>query len=268
MSPEIKSASKPVSIPDFLEELARVSGETILPFFRSRIGVSDKAGKGMFDPVTEADRAAELVIRQRIQAKFPDHGILGEEFADVLPGAEYRWVVDPIDGTRAFICGLPVWGTLIGLTRNGVPTNGILHQPYTRELFMGDSNSATLKGPMGKRTLAVRPCESLADAFLMTTAPHLFKGEDGERYFPIERSVRMVRYGADCYAYAMLASGQIDLVIETGLQIFDIVPLVPIIEGAGGVITDWDGNPVRSGGNVVAAGDRRMHAAALHQLRT
>jgi histidinol phosphatase-like enzyme (inositol monophosphatase family) len=259
---------KPVSIPDFMEELAFASGEAILPFFRSRIGVSDKAGKGHFDPVTEADRAAELVIRQRIMAKFPEHGIIGEEFDDVKPDAEFRWVIDPIDGTRAFICGLPVWGTLIGLTRNGVPTNGLLHQPYTRELFIGDGKSALLRNTSGKRTLAVRNCEALSDAFMMTTTPHLFKGSEGERYFQIERAVRMTRYGADCYAYAMLAAGQIDLVVECGLKIYDIVPLVPIIEGAGGIVTDWDGNPVRSGGNVVAAGDRRMHAAALHHLRS
>ncbi len=259
--------TKPVSIPDFLDELARLSGEAILPFFRSQTHVSDKRSEGAFDPVTEADRAAELVIRNRIRAMFPSHGIHGEEFDDHNTGAEFVWVIDPIDGTRAFICGLPVWGTLIGLTRNGVPAYGLMNQPYTRERFSGDGKSALLRGPMGERKLQTRACEGLSDAYLMTTSPHLFPGEAGERYRKVESGVKLARYGADCYAYAMLASGQVDLVIETGLKAVDIVPLVPIIEGAGGIITTWDGGPVRDGGSVIAAGDKRVHAAALHILR-
>jgi histidinol phosphatase-like enzyme (inositol monophosphatase family) len=259
---------KPVSIPDFLDELARVSGEAILPFFRASSAVSNKMGEGAFDPVTEADRAAELVIRDRIRSAFPDHGILGEEFPDHNPDAEFVWIIDPIDGTRAFICGLPVWGTLIGLTRNGVPVYGIMNQPYTRERFSGDGRSAMLRGPLGDRVLTTRSCEALSDAYLMTTSPHLFIGETKARYHKIESSVRMARYGADCYAYAMLAAGQIDLVVEYGLKPFDILPLIPIIEGAGGIVTDWEGGPVHAGGSVLAAGNKRIHAAALHMLRS
>jgi histidinol phosphatase-like enzyme (inositol monophosphatase family) len=259
---------KPVSIPDFLDELAALSGEAILPFFRSHHGVLDKHGRGHFDPVTEADRAAELVIRNRIRERFPTHGIHGEEFDDHNAGAEFVWVVDPIDGTRAFICGLPVWGTLIGLTRNGAPTHGLMNQPFTGERFSGDGKTASVKIGPNRKTLVVRDCEALSDAYLMTTSPHLFAGEDAERYRAVESAVKMARYGADCYAYCMLAAGQIDLVIETGLKAVDIVPLVPIIEGAGGIITTWDGAPVRDGGSVIAAGDQRIHAAALHLLRS
>jgi histidinol phosphatase-like enzyme (inositol monophosphatase family) len=222
----------------------------------------------VFDPVTEADRAAELVIRDRIRAVFPEHGIHGEEFDDHNAGAEFVWVIDPIDGTRAFICGLPVWGTLIGLTRNGVPAYGLMNQPFTRERFFGDGKSAQFRSPFGDRALQTRPCEALADAYLMTTSPHLFSGESKLRYETIERSVKLARYGADCYAYAMLAAGQVDLVIETGLKAVDIVPLIPIIEGAGGIITTWEGGPVRDGGSVIASGDKRVHAAALHVLRS
>jgi histidinol phosphatase-like enzyme (inositol monophosphatase family) len=259
--------SKPVSIPDFLDDLAFLSGNAILPFFRTQNRVSDKRSEGSFDPVTEADRAAELVIRNAIRATFPEHGIHGEEFDDHNAEAEFVWVIDPIDGTRAFICGLPVWGTLIGLTRRGVPAYGLMNQPYTRERFVGDGKTARLFGPTGERRLQTRSCEALSDAYLMTTTPYLFKEESKDRYLAVENQVKLARYGADCYAYAMLAAGQIDLVIETGLKTVDIVPLVPIIEGAGGIITTWEGGPVREGGSVIAAGDKRVHAAALHHLR-
>ncbi len=259
--------SKPVSIPDFLDDLARLSGEAILPFFRAQTHVSDKRSEGAFDPVTEADRAAELLIRNRIRSAFPDHGIHGEEFDDHNTDAEYVWVIDPIDGTRAFICGLPTWGTLIGLTRNGMPAYGVMNQPFTRERFTGDGRSAHWHGQFGQRSLRTRPCERLSDAYLMTTSPHLFAGDAAARYNAIENSVKLARYGADCYAYAMLAAGHVDLVIETGLKAVDIMPLIPIIEGAGGIVTTWDGAPVRDGGAVIAAGDKRIHAAALHVLR-
>lgn len=250
-----------------MHDLARVSGEAILPFFRAGMNVADKLTDGSFDPVTEADRAAELVIRDRIMRQFPEHGIHGEEFEDLRPDAEFCWIIDPIDGTRAFICGLPLWGTLIGLTRNTHPTYGLMNQPYTRELFFGDGRSAKLVTPAGERQLSVRPCENLSQAYLMTTTPGLFRSETEMRYFEVEKHVKLARYGADCYAYAMLAAGQIDLVIECGLKAVDIMPLVPIIEGAGGIITTWEGAPVRGGGNVIAAGDQRIHAEALHKLR-
>jgi histidinol phosphatase-like enzyme (inositol monophosphatase family) len=258
----------PVDLTAFIESLARQSGEAILPFFRTTLSVQDKAraSGAVFDPVTEADRAAETVIRRRILEMFPSHGILGEEFDNERLDAEHVWVIDPIDGTRAFLCGLPVWGTLIGLMRHNRPVLGVMHQPYTGEMFMGDGGSARVTGPRGTRELHVRACDSLTEATLMTTDPRLFKGAERVAYDAIEGAVRLTRYGTDCYAYAMLAAGQVDLVIETGLQPYDIVALIPIIEGAGGVVTTWDGRPARDGGRIVAAGSPALHALALAHL--
>ena len=177
------------------------------------------------------------------------------------------WVLDPIDGTRAFICGLPTWGTLIGLTRNGTAVRGLMHQPYLGERFLGDGRTATVRTAKAERRLRTRRIEHLSDAILATTDPRLFaEGEERERFRAVEDSVRMSRYGADCYAYCMLAAGQIDLVVEAGLQPYDIVALIPIVEGAGGVVTAWDGGPATGGGRIVAAGDRRLHEAALALL--
>lgn len=261
---------RPVELSAFMEQLAILSGQAILPFFRTQLSVIDKgagsAEAGRFDPVTEADRAAETVIRRHIRAAFPAHGVLGEEFETENGDAEYLWVVDPIDGTRAFICGLPVWGTLIGLMRNGDPVMGVMHQPYTGELFFGDGRHAQLKGPRGPRDLRARRCDRLADAHLMTTDPRLFVAEDRNAYGRIEDAVKLTRYGTDCYAYAMLASGLVDLVIETGLKAYDIVALIPIIEGAGGIVTTWEGESARNGGRIIAAASKALHAEALRLL--
>lgn len=258
---------RPIDLIEFLDHLALMSGEAILPFFRSHLAVSDKAGKGAFDPVTEADRAAELIIRREINRQFPEHGILGEEFGADGQDAEFVWVVDPIDGTRSFICGLPVWGTLIGLKRNNAAVLGMMHQPYTRERFFGDGARAWLKGPSGERKLTARTTTDLAEATLMTTTPALFTGAKRAAYDRVEQGVKLARYGTDCYAYAMLASGHVDLVIETGLQPYDIVALIPIIEGAGGVITTWDGRPAVDGGDIIAAANHQLHEKAMKLLR-
>lgn len=256
---------RPVDLSAFIERLAQLSGEAILPFFRTHLSIVDKGG-GKFDPVTEADRAAETVIRHHIREAFPGHGVLGEEFEATQPDAEYLWVIDPIDGTRSFICGLPVWGTLIGLMRGGDPVMGVMNQPYTGEMFIGDCGQAHLKSRRGTRELHASQCISLANAHLMTTDPRLFEGEDAEAYGRIEAEVKLARYGVDCYAYAMLASGQVDLVIETGLKPYDIVALIPIIEGAGGTITTWEGKSAKDGGRIVAAATEALHQAALEQL--
>lgn len=259
---------RPVDLVAFIEKLALSSGEAILPFFRTGLSVTDKGREtGAFDPVTEADRAAETVIRRMIRNTFPGHGIVGEEFEDFQAEAEHVWVVDPIDGTRAFLCGLPVWGTLIGLMKNGEPVMGVMNQPYTGELFVGGVGKAHLKGPRGLRELTTRACHALKDATLMTTDPRLFAGEEIEAFRRVEQSVRLSRYGTDCYAYAMLASGQVDLVIESGLKPYDIVALIPIIEGAGGVITTWEGESARSGGQIIAAANPILHEAALARLK-
>lgn len=250
----------------FVDELAVSSGQAILPFFRTAIATEDKSRGGVFDPVTEADRASEATMRQLIRRSFPTHGIVGEEFGTENADAEYVWVLDPIDGTRAFIAGLPTWGTLIGLTRNGTPAFGMMHQPFTGERFFGDCGSATYRGPGGERKLRTRRCPSLDEAVLSTTSPKLFAGEELRAYDRVESIAKLTRYGCDCYAYCMLAAGHIDLVVESGLKPYDIVALIPIIEGAGGIVTSWDGGSAANGGRIVAAGDRRVHAAAVELL--
>lgn len=258
---------RPVDLVAFIEKLAASSGEAILPFFRTGLSVTDKSREGgTFDPVTEADRAAETVIRRMIRDTFPAHGIVGEEFDDFQAEAEHVWVVDPIDGTRAFLCGLPVWGTLIGLMKNGEPVLGVMNQPYTGELFVGGVGKAHLKGPRGLRELTTRSCHTLSDATLMTTDPRLFSATESEAFRRVEQAVRLSRYGTDCYAYAMLAAGQVDLVIESGLKPYDIVALIPIIEGAGGVISTWSGESARNGGQIIAAANPILHQAALALL--
>ncbi|MGL4727422.1 MAG: histidinol-phosphatase [Bosea sp. (in: a-proteobacteria)] len=256
--------------PAFVDRLADAAAKAVLPFFRSRIGLENKLGPGGFDPVTEADKAAEVVMRRLIAEQFPSHGIIGEEFGNEREDAEYQWVLDPIDGTRAFISGLPVWGTLIGLTRNGTAAYGMMSQPYIGERFYGDGGSAHFRGPGhekgNEKRLMTRHCENLADATVMTTSPALFSEAERKRYDAVEREARLARYGCDCYAYAMLAAGHVDAVIESGLKPYDIVALIPIIEGAGGVITTWSGAPATSGGQIVASGDARLHAKLLAML--
>jgi myo-inositol-1(or 4)-monophosphatase len=250
----------------FVDRLATVSGEAILPFFRTSLGVENKGGPATFDPVTAADRAAETTMRSLIRQSFPDHGIVGEEFGNERTDAEYVWVLDPIDGTKSFICGLPAWGTLIALTRAGEPVYGMMHQPFTRERFTGDSNAARYRGPAGDRALRARRCAALNEAIVTTTSPLLMKEPDREAFGKVEQAARLSRYGGDCYAYCMLAAGHIDLVIETELKPYDILPLVPIITGAGGIVTTWDGGSPKSAGRIVAAGDKRVHEAALKIL--
>jgi myo-inositol-1(or 4)-monophosphatase len=258
----------------FVERLAQVSGEVILPFFRSAIRAEDKSPGGVFDPVTEADRGAETAMRRLIGQTFPAHGVIGEEYGRDHPEAEYVWVLDPIDGTKSFVSGLPTWGTLIGLMHRGQPVYGMMAQPFTRERFYGDGKRASVRtlapshgeGPPSEwatRTLHTRACSSLSEATLATTSPLLIRDDtDRKAYARVEAQVRLTRYGGDCYAYCALAAGFIDLVIETNLKPHDIVALVPIIEGAGGVVTTWDGDNAAHGGRIIAAGDRAVYEEA------
>lgn len=250
----------------FVDELASVSGETILPFFRTALSIEDKGRGGGFDPVTAADHAAETAMRALIRRTFPDHGIIGEEFGKERADAEYVWVLDPIDGTKSFISGMPAWGTLIALLRSGEPVYGMMNQPFTRERFSGDGGRAHYRGQNGERDLRVRACADLASAVLFTTSPLLMNARDREMFARVEQAVRLSRYGGDCYAYCMLAAGHVDLVIETELKPYDVLPLVPIIIGAGGIITSWEGGAPHAGGRIIAAGDRRVHAAAVEIL--
>jgi len=254
-----------IDFTSFVDKLAAVSGETIMPFFRSALTVENKKAGG-FDPVTAADRAAEEAMRSLIRKAFPEHGILGEEYGSERSDAEYVWVLDPIDGTKSFISGMVAWGTLIGLMRFGEPVYGMMHQPFTRERFSGDSGAALYRGPTGNRSLNVRACTGLDDALLFTTSPLLMQEADRARFRKVEDKVKLSRYGGDCYAYCMLAAGQIDLIIETELKPHDVVPLIPIILGAGGIITTWENGPAQAGGRVVVAGDKRVHQAALDIL--
>ena len=251
----------------FVNELATVSGETILPFFRTALSIEDKGRGGSFDPVTAADHAAETVMRALIRRTFPDHGIVGEEYGQERADAEYVWVLDPIDGTKSFISGMPAWGTLIGLLRSGEPVFGMMSQPFTRERFSGGGGAARYRGPAGERDLRVRPCSRLSEAILFTTSPRLMNDADRKSFGRVEDAVRLSRYGGDCYAYCMLAAGHVDLVIETELKPYDVLPLVPIIIGAGGMITSWEGGAPHAGGRVIAAGDKRMHKAAIELLK-
>ena len=252
----------------FIGRLATVSGETILPFFRTSLLVDNKSASHDFDPVTEADRAAEAVMRRIIKYHFPQHGIVGEEFGNEHEDAEYVWVLDPIDGTKSFIAGFPIWGTLIALLHKGTPVFGMMHQPYIGERFSGDSGSAHYHGPSGERRLAVRRCASLAEATSYTTSPLLMNAADRAAFARIEQAVRLMRYGGDCYSYCMLAAGHLDLVVETELKSYDIAALIPIITGAGGIVTTWEGRPAQGGGRIIAAGDLRVHEAALKLLNS
>lgn len=250
----------------FVDELAAISGETIRPFFRTALSIEDKGLPGTFDPVTAADQAAENAMRALIRQTFPHHGIVGEEFGAERADAEYVWVLDPIDGTKSFISGMPAWGTLIALTRFGEPVFGMMNQPFIGERFSGDGGAARYRGPAGTRDLRVRTCGQLSDAVLFTTSPRLMTSADCAAFGRVEEAVRLSRYGGDCYAYCMLAAGHVDLVIETELKSYDVIPLVPIIAGAGGVVTTWENGPPHAGGRIVAAGDRRVHRAALELL--
>lgn len=251
----------------FVDKLATASGETILPFFRTALAVENKLARG-FDPVTAADRAAEDAMRNLIRQTFPEHGILGEEYGSEQTDAEYIWVLDPIDGTKSFISGMVAWGTLIGLMRFGEPVYGMMHQPFTRERFTGDSGAAHYRGPAGERDLHVRRCEALSDAVLFTTSPLLMSAADRAKFVKVENKAKLSRYGGDCYAYCMLAAGQLDIVIDTEMKPYDIVALIPIILGAGGIVTTWENGPPQAGGRIIAAGDARTHAAALELLKS
>ncbi len=256
------------ALPDraFLRQLAALAAAETLPRFRTAVGVDNKLAQG-FDPVTEADRAAERVIRAAIRARFADHGIVGEEYGAELADAEHVWIIDPIDGTRAFVSGVPVWGTLVGLTTQGRATHGMMAQPFTGELFVADEGGAYLEHGGKETPLVTRKGVGLGEAVMFTTTPALFTGARREAYESVERTVRLARYGCDCYAYALLSAGHVDLVVETGLQSYDIAGLIPLIEKAGGVVTTWAGARAEGGGDIVAAGSPEIHAAAIAMLR-
>lgn len=256
----------------FAGRLADAARRESLPRFRTISAVDDKAGPGDFDPVTEADRAAESAIRALIEAKYPSHGILGEEHGVKPADGPWEWTLDPIDGTRAFISGIPMWTTLIALSFEGRPIIGVIDQPYLNERFVGRSGAgqlarASFERGATRQPLKVRACPELTRATISTTDPFIFNGSEMGGFEQVRRTARLARYGCDAYAYAMVAAGQMDMVIEASLQPYDVRALVPVIEGAGGLFTNWRGEPAWDGGQVVAAGDPAAHAEALIALK-
>jgi inositol-phosphate phosphatase / L-galactose 1-phosphate phosphatase / histidinol-phosphatase len=243
-------------------DLADAAGEAIRPYFRRPIAVDDKPD---LSPVTAADRAAERAMRDLIAKRFPDHGIIGEEFGPEREEAEFVWVLDPIDGTKSFISGVPLFGTLIALAHHGRPILGIIDQPISRERWIGASGRPTT---LNGTPIRCRPCASLAVATVFSTSPDMFKGEDAASFARLSAAAKLVRFGADCYAYGIVAHGFIDLVVEASLKPYDFSAMGPIVEGAGGIASDWRGAPLSlaSDGRVLVAGDRRAHQQALALL--
>jgi histidinol phosphatase-like enzyme (inositol monophosphatase family) len=254
----------------FLLDLNRASAAVILPLFRGDHGIENKSAEGRaYDPVTLADKGAEAEIRRLIAARYPGHGVIGEEMGEDRPDAEFVWVLDPVDGTRAFVAGLPVWTTLIALRFQGRPVLGSIGQPYVREVFIGSAGGARLVTPDRERPLQVRTGLKLTDAIIATTDPEAcFNGAELGAWRMLRAASRLARLGCDAYAYAMVAAGTLDLVVEAGLQSWDVEAAVPLIEGAGGLVTDWTGAPIgRDGGQMAIAGDPAVLAEALVALK-
>jgi len=248
----------------FAGTLADAAAKVTLPHFRSGLSVDNKRGQFTFDPVTAADRDAETAIRELISQNYPTHGIYGEEYGRVIGTSDNYWVIDPIDGTRSFIAGVPLWGTLIALNDGTKPVIGVMDQPYTGERFIGHPGGSELASRQGRIKLKTSTCTTLQDALFANTDPAMFQ-KDVERaaFDEISAKVKLRRFSGDCYFYALLAAGTIDLIVESSLQPYDIQAMIPIIENAGGIVTDWAGSDPQMGGNVVAAATPELHQAAL-----
>lgn len=252
---------------DVAEEMADAARAAILPFFRQfNLETDNKLDEG-FDPVTVADRNAEKAMRAVLARHRPDDGIFGEEFGQIQGSTGRTWVLDPIDGTRGFISGTPTWGVLIALSTQDGPIMGVIDQPYIGERFVGSADIAQMTGPTGSAQLKTRPTARLDQAILFTTFPEVGTPDERAGFEAVAQQVRLTRYGMDCYAYALLAAGQVDLVIEAGLNAYDIQAPIAVIEAAGGVVTNWQGGPAHEGGRVLAAANAALHKAALEYLR-
>jgi histidinol phosphatase-like enzyme (inositol monophosphatase family) len=271
------SADRLEALDAFLIDLNRAAASAILPLFRGEHGVVHKEGRWDFDPVTEADKGAERAIRELVAAHYPDHGFIGEEYGEDRPDAEFVWVLDPVDGTRAFIAGLPLWCTLIGLRHEGQPVLGSIGQSYIGELYIGHAGGSRLISRGKTKPLKVRPCPRLTEAIIATTDPEMcFSGAERGAWTQVRAAARLARLGCDAYAYAMVAAGSLDLVVEAGLAAWDIEAAIPVLEGAGGWVTDWrgenlGGRPAERDfqwrGQMAIAGDRACLEEALVALR-
>ncbi len=261
------SAPQLAVLESFAIDLAEVAAEVIRPFFRRTLAVEDKGGRAGYDPVTIADREAEVAMRGLIAEHYPEHGVFGEEQGFSPGSSQLTWVLDPIDGTRAFICGLLNWGTLIALHDGRQVALGLMSQPYTRELFIGSPGGSRMLVGGEPRSMRTRACADLTAATLSCTSPQMFAaGREENAFRDLVGRVRLARFGGDCYAYCMLAMGCIDLCVDSSLAPYDIQALIPIVEGAGGSVSTWAGEDPGSGGQIVAAGDPRLHEQALAVL--
>ncbi len=247
-------------------ELADVARVATLTHFRTRALVAENKETDRFDPVTEADRLSEQRMREVLALRRPDDGILGEEYGTSAGSSGLTWVLDPIDGTRGYLSGTPTWGVLISIRDAQGVLYGIIDQPYIGERFEGGLGRALVTGPMGTAALGVRGARPLSQSILFTTFPEVGTAEDGAAFRRVAGLARLVRYGTDCYAYALIAAGQIDLVIEAGLQAYDVQAPIAVIEAAGGIVTNWQGGPALDGGRVLAAANREVHAEAMALL--
>ena len=247
-------------------ELADVARVATLSYFRTRDLAAETKESTRFDPVTAADRLSEDRMREVLARRRPQDGILGEEFGLSAGTSGLTWVLDPIDGTRGYLSGTPTWGVLISVRDAAGVLYGIIDQPYIGERFEGGLGRARVVGPMGEATLAVRSPRPLSQAILFTTFPEVGTPDEGAAFRRVAPGAKLVRYGTDCYAYALIAAGQIDLVIEAGLQAYDVQAPIAVIEAAGGIVTDWQGRPALEGGRIIAAASRELHAEALNLL--
>jgi myo-inositol-1(or 4)-monophosphatase len=254
-----------IELEGFALELAHTAGGIAQAYFRSNFAVDNKNEQG-FDPVTSADHAIENVLRESIQAAYPDHGIVAEEFGNKAAASEFCWYIDPIDGTRSFLMGSPLWGTLVGLTHQGKPVFGLLAQPVLEEIFFGSPGGSWLIAASKRTRLRSSGCREVKRARLASTDPWNFAAGEQPGFERLAEACLLDRYGGDCYNYAMLAAGFVDLVVESRLKPFDIVPLLPVLEQAGCVVSSWSGGSVLEGGNVVAAASAELHAEALATL--
>jgi myo-inositol-1(or 4)-monophosphatase len=251
----------------FALRVVQDAGKIALRYFRKALAVDNKLGKGRFDPVTRADREVEASLREALARRFPDFGIIGEETGSTPGRSDLNWVIDPIDGTKAFISGFPTWGILLGLQQGDRVLAGLMHQPVTGEIFYGSVAGAFLQCRGQRTTMHTRPQVVLDEALLYCTHLSMFANEaNREAFRRVAAKARLQRFGGDCYSYCMLALGQIDLVVEDTLQPYDIVPLIPIIEAAGGVVTDGRGRAPVAGGFVVAAANRQLHQEVMSLL--
>ena len=251
-----------MSVADALADAAR---EATLLHFRTELSAENKE-VDRFDPVTVADRLSETRMREILAARRPQDGILGEEFGSTTGTSGLTWVLDPIDGTRSYLAGTPTWGVLIAVMDATGPIYGLIDQPYIGERFSGGLGRAELLGPLGRRSLKTRAPRPLSQAILFTTFPEVGTPEEGAAFNRVKAQARLTRYGTDCYAYGLIAAGQIDLVIEAGLQAYDVQGPIAVIEAAGGVVTNWEGGRAHMGGRVLAAANTAIHAEALALL--